>query len=163
MLNKEFRNAFGGFFMGEGMFRISNQKRRGKDELKHPWYRPLVRITLRQDDEKVLDTICKKIGGHIFRRGIRDKILNKLTGQYTFSRPTTIWQVEDRKTCRKIAELVLKTPLPSKKKKEAIVMIKFIDFADKHYQRGKPYPSFVLKRFQEMEEQIKNLKRFNEK
>lgn len=162
MLNKEFRNAFGGFFMGEGMLRISCQKRRNKNNLLHPWYRGIARITLRQDDDKILDIICKKIGGHIFRRGIRNNVYNKLTGLITQSNPVTIWQVEDRQTIRKICELILKTPLPSKKKNEAMLMIEFLDLCDKHYLRGKSYPNTVLLRFSEMEEQMKNLKRYKE-
>jgi len=162
--------AFSSFFMGEGMIRISFDKRKGGHrggkfygKRLIPWYRQVIRITLRQDDEKVIDWILKEIGGHCFRRGIRYKVWNKQRGIYTWSRPVTIWQAEDLDTCEKVAKLLLKNPIPSKKKEEARYFLEYVRLKRKSYIRGKSYPKEVFKQFEFYYQKLKKLKKFKEK
>jgi len=162
--------AFASFFCGEGMFRISKDirgvgrwKPRYLTEKYKPWYRQVVRITLRQDDEKVLDWIKANIGGHIFRRGVRSKVWNKQKGTYSWSRPVTIWQAEDLETCKKVSKLVLKCPIPSKKKEEAKYLLEYIQLKKKGYRRGKKYSPKLLEKFEFYHQKLKELKRFKEK
>lgn len=155
--------AFTGFFMADGMIRISkDMKRSGRASQgdKYPWYRQVIRITLRQDDERVLDWMQKKFGGHIFRRGIRTKIYNKQTGKTTFSHPTTIWQVEDLETCEKICRAILRNPIPSKKKAEAKTFLEYAKLKRRHHKRGKKYPQDVLDKFEEYHQKMKELKKY---
>jgi hypothetical protein len=168
--NKQFDLAFGGFFMGEGMIRISLDKRKGGNrfsrnygEVLKPWYRQVARITLRQDDEQILDLIKSKIGGHVFRRGIRNKVWNKQRGLYTWSHPITIWQAEDLETCEKVCKILLANPLPSKKKEEAKIFIEYISLKKKKYKRGIGYSEDILQKFEWYHQKLKELKKFKEK
>lgn len=153
--------SFAAFFMGEGMIRVSKEKRTrwGREIV---YYRQIARITLRQDDEAVLDWILANIGGHIFRRGIRNKVTNKLTGTFTRSNPVTIWQVEDVPTCIKIANLLIKSPIPSKKKKEAVLFKEYLETKKKYLlaHPQKTYTDKMKERFLEIEEEMKSLKKF---
>lgn len=159
--------AFAAFFLGEGMIRISREFRKagnyksvnyGKD--KKVFYRHIAKITLRQDDEAILDWVQKNIGGHVFRRGVRDKVWNKQKGTFTWSRPTTIWQAEDLDTCEKIARLLIKCPIPGKKKEEAKIFLKYILLKRKNRILGKPYKKEVLVKFEEYHQKMKNLKKY---
>lgn len=161
--------AFSSFFLGEGMIGISKDKRKGGNRFGKnygkkikPWYRQVARITLRQDDEKVIDWILKEIGGHCFRRGVRYKIWNKQKGVYSWSRPVTIWQAEDLDTCERICKMILENPIPSKKKEEARYFLEYIVLKKKNYKRGKPYPEEVLKKFEFYHQKLKELKKFKE-
>lgn len=151
--------------MGEGMIRISRDWRRSGHNRKGPkviWYRQIVRITLRQDDEKVLDWIQDNIGGHIFRRGIRNKIKNKMTGVDSFSRPVTIWQAEDIETCAKVCKILIECPIPSRKKNEASAFLEFASLKKLHYKRGIGYPKEIISKFEFYYQKLKELKRFKE-
>ena len=162
--------AFSSFFLGEGMIRISQDirgvgrwKPRYLTEKYKLWYRQVIRITLRQDDEAVIDWILKVIGGHCFRRGIRYKIWNKQRGIYTWSRPVTIWQAEDLDTCEKVCKLLLKNPIPSIKKEQARYFLEYVRLKKKSYIKGKSYPKEVLKKFEFYHQKLKELKKFKEK
>ncbi len=153
--------------MGEGMMRISSETRKkgnyksknyGSERKKY--YRHIVKITLRQDDEQILDWIQKEIGGHIFRRGIRNKVYNKLTGGFTFSNPTTIWQAEDLDTCELVAKLIINCPIPSKKKKEAKVFLEYIKLKRNSLNPGKGYFIDISDKFEIFHQEMKNLKQY---
>lgn len=161
--------AFGAFFMGEGMLRISKDKRKsgnrhGKNYGKNliPWYRQVARITLRNDDVDVIDWIVKEIGGHCFYRDKRDKIYNKHTGNFSFSNPVTIWQVEDLDTCEKISKLLIKNPIPCKKKEEAKYFLEYVKLKKDNYVRGKGYPKEILEKFEFYHQKLKELKKYKE-
>lgn len=160
---------FAAFFTGEGMLRISRDKRgvgrwkpRYLTEKYRPWYRQVVRITLRQDDEKVLDWVRSTIGGHIFRRGVRYKIWNKKSGTFSWSRPVTIWQAEDLETCEKVARLLIQCGIPSKKKEEAKYFLEYALFKKQSFSKGKCYSDEILKRFEFCHQKLKELKQFKE-
>lgn len=150
--------AFAGFFMGEGMIRISFETRKGRK----PFARQVVRITLRQDDEPVLDWILTNFGGHIFRRGVREKVYNRQRGTYTFSNPVTIWQAEDLYTCEKICKLLLKSPVPCKKKLEAQVLIEYAKFKREMWVVGIGYKAGAREKFKEYHDKLIELKKFKE-
>lgn len=159
----KYEMAFTGFFMAEGMIRISkDMKRSGRASQgdKYPWYRQVARITLRDDDERVLNWIQKKFGGHIFKRGVRYNITNKQTGKKTFSNPVTIWQAEDMPTIEKICRAILRNPMPSKKKEEAKVFLEYAKLKKRHYKRGKKYPQEVLDKFELYHLKMKELKKY---
>ena len=161
--------AFASFFMGEGMIRVSRDKRKsgnrhGKnygDKL-IPWYRQVVRITLRNDDAKVIDWILKVVGGHCFFREKRSKVYNKQRGTYTFSNPVIIWQAEDLDTCEKVSKLLLKNPIPCKKKQEAKFFLEYVKLKRDNYSRGKAYPKEVLEKFEFYHQKLKELKKYKE-
>lgn len=164
------QKLFAAFFIGGGMLRISFNKRKGGNRFGKnygktiiPWYRQVIRITLRQDDEKILDWIKNEIGGHIFRRGIRYKIWNKQRGIFTWSRPVTIWQAEDLDTCELIAKLIIQCPIPSKKKEEAKYFLEYVKLKKDNFFRGKSYPKEVFDKFEFYYQKLKELKRYNEK
>lgn len=167
MTNEEL--AFTSFFMGEGMLRVSRDKRKsgnrhGKfygDTLK-PWYRQVSRITLRNDDAKVIDWVLKVIGGHCFYREKREKIYNKQRDVYTFSNPVIVWQAEDLPTCKRIASLLLENPIPSKKKEEAKYFLEYVKLKEDNYFRGKGYPNEILEKFEFYHQKLKELKKYKE-
>lgn len=152
--------AFAGFFLADGMIRISRDKRGGSNV---PWYRQVARITLRQDDEKVLDWIKDNFGGHIFSRGIRNSIKNKKTGEISYSNPVTIWQAEDLDTCKNICKILLMCPIPSKKKEEAKLFLEYAKLKIAKYVRGKGYDIDTLKKFEWYHQGLKDLKRYKER
>jgi hypothetical protein len=161
--------AFSSFFMGEGMLRISDDKRKsgnryGKNYGKtlKPWYRQVVRITLRNDDSAIVDWILKEIGGHCFFRAKRDKVYNKKTGAYSFSNPIIIWQAEDLKTCGRVAKLLMKNPIPSKKKKEAKYFLDYVKLKMDNYSKGKSYPKGILEKFEFYHKKLRELKKYKE-
>lgn len=162
--------AFSSFFMGEGMIRTSfeqrkagNRKCKNYGKKKKPYFRQLVRITLRNDDSDIVDWILRIVGGHCFNREKRDKIWNKQTGKYTFSNPTIIWQAEDLDTCERVANLLVQNPIPSKKKEEAKVFLEYVKIKRETYKSGIGYPEEVLEKFEHIYDKLKQLKKYKEK
>lgn len=157
--------SFAGLFLGEGMIRISKDKirsgRNRQGEYK-PWFRPQIRVTVRKDDNAMIEWIRDTIGGHTWRTNVVAKVYNKKTGQFTYSNPHSSWQCEDASGCRKVCEMVLACPIPSKKKPQAEVMLEFLDLKEKHFKYGKPYELEILKQFEDMADKISALKKFNE-
>lgn len=161
--------AFSSFFMGEGMLRVSLDQRKsgnrhGKNYGKNlrPWYRQVIRITLRNDDSAVINWILKEIGGHCFHRDRREKIYNKQRGVYTFSNPVIIWQAEDLDTCERVAKMLIKNPIPCKKRVEAKYFLEYVKLKKDNYFKGKSYPKEILEKFEFYHQKLKELKKYKE-
>ena len=162
--------AFSSFFMGEGCLCINVQRRKsgnrkGKNYGKKfiPWVRQVCKITLRQDDEKIIDWIKNLMGGSVLMRGYRPNVKNHLTGKITTSKPIIIWQTQSLEDCKRVCKLVIENPIPCKKKEEAKYMLEFLEYKSKCYKRGISYTEEQMQKFYYYKDLVSNLKKFKEK
>lgn len=161
--------AFSSFFMGEGMIRISSEMRKAGNskgmnygKTKKVFHRQLVRITLRNDDAKIVEWILSVVGGHCFYRAKRDKVYNRQMGTFTFSNPVIIWQAEDLPTCKRVAELLVANPIPCKKREEAKYFLEYAKLKEDNLVKGKGYKKEMLEKFEFYYQKLKELKKYKE-
>lgn len=158
--------AFGSYFLADGMIRIGKDMRRSgrnNDGEKYPWYRQAARITVRNDDADIVDWVEDNIGGHVFFHAKRDRVWNEKKGKYYHPNPTAIWQAEALDDCVRVCEIMLKSPIPGKKKKEAKLFLEYAQVKKDNYKRGKKYPPEAMKKFDKYYQKMKDLKKFKEK
>jgi len=124
-LDKVWMAEFRGFFFGEGYLGITTN---GKERRKNRWRRKhhLARaaITLRDDDEEILKAIREKLGGIFHREGHGRK--SNFGDKEFDTKPYVVWRVTSKEDVSRVCDILEGGLLPSKKRREIIIMRKFL-------------------------------------
>jgi hypothetical protein len=112
---------FAGYIWGEGNLGLYTYKRRKKDGTFNVFFRPMVAVTARQDDLKVLEHLKNELGGYIYV--YKD---HKRYGAYK-SHPVASWKISDVSGVRKIMDILSNANFPSKKKQLIPLFYEYLD------------------------------------
>lgn len=118
-----------GFILADGCFMILKQTRRRKYKDKiytFVNYVPRVNVSQREDNLQVLKQFQDKFGGYVYE----NRSINRKSRIF-------YWQVQNRKSCKKIAKMVIKAKLKHKKRKAAKICYEFCREKD-----VKKYPDY---------------------
>lgn len=146
-----------GFLMGEGCFRISARcKSRWMDR---KLFTPIVLVSLRDDDDEILNKIKEVYGGFVINRPADRKTRIN-------ANPSIMWSVTSSRLVLPICTDFLKSKLPSKKRREVELLKKVcemkINRSDKGH-KGKRSKWFTDEeyKFQEFAfEELKRMKKY---
>lgn len=143
---------FIGFFMGEGCLMIQRVTSYNAKALTD-YYRPVIVISLRDDDYKVLEWLVKRFGGQVERK---KKTYYK--NQQTTSNPRCTWRIISNKRCREILSVLLKVKLPYKK---ALELETFRQFLDTTPGTGRSITPEIRAKQKALKEKLSSLKKYN--
>lgn len=155
MLKQEYIE-FIGFFLGEGCLSIHKASNRSKNDPR-PCYQPVIQISLRDDDRKILEWCHSEFGGHIYSfhpRQMKNGYINK---------PVCVWRLVGLQNCKKVIAILNQSLLPAKKKNEFKLFQEFLELKSRgkrHGFQGRWYSDEELNRQQEIKNSLSSLKLF---
>ncbi len=111
MNNDQWESEFCGFTWGEGCLLVVTESRKG-----NIIFTARFRIILRADDAEILYYFQKRLGGYMY-------------GPYSHppSNPTMSWQVVGTEKLKRIRDILSRSVLPAKKRKELALWSEFLD------------------------------------
>jgi len=117
---------FAGFCWGEAYIGVTIYKRFSKTRNKKLiFYRGQIKIALRSDDLPLLRDFQDKLGGHLFKAGIR---MVKGEGEKAYLQHQNYqWILVSRKDLRRAVSILEKSLLPAKKKKSLDAIKKYLE------------------------------------
>jgi len=120
----EEEREFIGFFMGEGCISITKRYLKSSKGIRI-CYEPTLTISARVDDSKIIEWCKKQFGGSIYCYKAREIIGYK--GKKYKQNPVIRWDISKLSDCKKVISILNKGILPTKKKKEILVMQQFLE------------------------------------
>ena len=141
---------FIGFFMGEGCLMIQKVTSWNSKRLNN-YYRPLITISLRDDDYRIIENIKRRFGGQIERR-------KKTYYKNTTSNPRCSWRIIGYQGCEKVYEILSQVLLPYKKVQELEV---FKQFLNTKIGIGRIVTEELLVRQKALKEKLSSLKKYS--
>jgi len=138
----EEEREFIGFFMGEGCLSIKRRHLRSSKGIRI-CYEPQILIGLREDDNEMLEWCKKRFGGGIYYYKARK--IDGYKGKGYKQNPTAVWTATKVSDCKEILSILSKGILPTKKKKEILIMQQFLKEKVKGKRRGFGGPWFTDK------------------